>query len=159
MADSRIDTALAVKVATYYVMANCRRFENSSDESLEDWESDLLSLVRSHAEMPVPFFARDKQTKLTLKDIGSHTLFHVGNLSARGWTKHARSELRKGVNAILRVNAGPQLFAMIEDKFSIALDVEDDPVHAQPTSAHGLILRGAMQGMVSEGIRMGLVSA
>ena len=71
----------------------------------------------------VPFISKDKKNKLEIKKIAQKAFDKFSNFAEEGNSKSAREEIRIGVNAILKILLGDELFEILVKTYSNAFGV------------------------------------
>lgn len=156
MSDTRFKFEDLGDLLGLYLMANCLHFKNYSDTSLMPYQQEIWDFISYQGHKVVPFICRDKQKKLTAKDIAVLAMDKMLAAAKANDIQSLKRHMTEGVNNFLKFSLGKELFDLIEDGYKTPIVlIKSAPSDLSPEER--VVLGTAGNIIKNSGINAGLI--
>ncbi len=154
--DKRLTWDRVTDITSYYFMANCYHYVNSTDSKMAPYESDIFNFVKHNSNQVVPIICVDRQLKLVTKDIARNAILNFIAAADSNAYATARRQITDATNAILKMAAGEQLFDLIEESYASYLKIVKNPIN-ELSDEDQILIASAAFALKNKAINSGLV--
>jgi hypothetical protein len=154
--DRRMPYDEVIYLSSVYIMANSHHFVNSSGVAMAAYEKGIFDFLRRTAQQIVPFICIDRQLKLATRDIAINALNNFTAATKSKAYETARRQLTDGVNAIVKMTTGANLYMLMVESYEVSMKLIKNPID-ELTEEEKILITSAGFTMENRAINAGLV--